>query len=146
MNINIDTIQSQIESESFNFFKLITKLRTLYPKQKLNPSSQFKQEYISLNNEIDQSFEKMYLIKNKLIKASDNLEISTNKQDEFISTLKSKIDTQEKELNTVLDYNLASAPRKRAKEREYKLLLASVSFQSSIIILYVYLFYKLMKN
>jgi galactokinase/mevalonate kinase-like predicted kinase len=146
MNDNLDDMKKSLEYEKQIFYTLLKRIPLIYTQYKLNPIKSHIDNYESLQTQIDDSSEKLIIIKNKILNLSDDLANNMGETDDYISIAKNMKKTKESVLDKINNNYGASTPREKQANKMYYVEGSLLSLQIIFVTSYVYLYYKLLKD
>ncbi len=142
----MEKIKKSMKNEEQNFLIHLQRLEQIYPQYKTNPTDDILNTYNAIQGNIDNSFEKLYMIKNKLLTNSDSLANNMIMKDEYINNAKQTHFKRNNELTTIKNQGYASIPRMKSMKNQliYESIYAII--QAGFLISNVYLLYKILRS
>lgn len=145
-NTNLDNIKRELENEKNIFLTLSRRIPQVYSQYKVNPISEYEQNYNSLQKQLDESSSKLFLIKNKILKMTDNLAIDMLEKDQYISTAEKTKEQKQEFIQELEGKGKASQPRETQIQDMYYVEFSLLAIQTFFLLGYGYAFYEIFKN
>lgn len=143
MNNNINL---ELDKEKNNFLTLTKRIPQIYSQYKINPIEEYTNNFETLEKQLNNSFSNLYLIKNKILKTSDEIALQMLEQDAYISEAEKIKEKQNNILNLLQDKGGASQPREVQTQKMFYVEGSLLFIQSLFLLGYGYLFYNLFTN
>jgi len=146
MENNIKKLKDTLEKDKNNFLILTKRIPQVYSQYKVNPINEYKQQFTSLQQQLNKSFSDLFINKNQILNLSDEMSTNMIGKDMYISYAEKTTEERNNFLKQLEGKELASGPREKEIETVYNIELTLITINSLFLLGYGYLFYNLFKQ
>lgn len=142
----MDKLEQSLENEKQKFFIYLNRFKNIFPTYKTNPIEEIENIYKRSEDEINKSFERLYMIKNEVLVDSDYLASNMETKDEYIKNVKGKLEQKKNKLKNVKAHGYASIPRSKDREKIMNQYIIYSTIQGLFLFGNTYLLYKILSS
>ncbi|MBA42388.1 MAG: hypothetical protein CMF62_00075 [Magnetococcales bacterium] len=146
MDKKIKILLDNLDKEKNNFLILSNRIPETYTQYRINPIDEYKQQFRSLQDQINKSFSQLFILKNQILNLSEEMSFDMYEKDQYISYAEEATKEKNNFLKHIKGKESASIPRENDIEKTYNVELTLLGIQTVFFIGYGYLIYHLIKN